>query len=121
MKSQSKSAARAYSPRYSLYQKLFFLYALNLTDWLCTQALLSSGRFYEANPIMSPVLQNFFPSLLIKAILPLALTILCAVLFKLSGSVENRFGGTLLNIGIIAYSEVNLWHIFNFIVLFSLR
>ena len=105
---------RGYSP----YQKLFFLYALNLCDWLCTAVLLKTGRFSEANPIMSPVLPNFLPTLLLKGLLPLALTMVCAVLFKVSGLEELRFASVLLNIGIAAYSLLNLWHILNFLLLF---
>lgn len=104
---------------YSFYQKLAFLYLLNLSDWFCTQALLGTGRFYEANPLMNPVLRSFVPTLLLKGLLPLALTVLCAVLFKLSGLEESRFGNTLLNIGIVAYAAVDLWHIVNFLLLFS--
>ena len=104
---------------FSFYQRLFFLYFLNLVDWLCTEALLSSGRFYEANPIMSPVLSSFSSTLMIKGLLPLALVILCAVIFKLSQIEESRFANVMLNFGIIAYSLVNLWHIVNFLLLFS--
>lgn len=117
MNSQSTATQQR---RYSFYQKLFFLYALNLTDWLCTEALLATGRFFEANPIMNPVLNSFLPTLLIKIIMPLALTVLSAVLFKLSNAEETRVGNILLNIGIIAYTLINLWHIINFILLFSL-
>ena len=105
--------------RYSFYQRLFFLYGLNLLDWLCTAVLLSSGRFVEANPVMSPVLDSFVGTLLIKGLLPLVLVIICALIFKLSRLEESRLANTLLNIGIVAYSLVNLWHIVNFLLLFS--
>ncbi len=104
---------------YSFYQKLVFLYILNLSDWLCTQALLSCGRFYEANPLMRPMLSSFAATLLIKGLLPLGLSVLCAVLFKLSGIEETKFGNALLSFGIVAYSLVDLWHIINFLLLFS--
>ena len=103
----------------SFYKKLGLLYFLNIVDWLCTEALLSSGRFTEANPIMQPILSGFWQTALIKGILPLALILICALLYKLSGIEENRFATVLINIGIIAYSLVNLWHIFNFVLLFS--
>ncbi len=103
---------------YSFYRKLFFLYLLNLIDWLCTEALLSTGRFFEANPIMSPVLKGFFPTLLIKGLLPLALVVTCALIYRASGIIYNRFADFLLNAGIIIYSLVNLWHILNFLLLF---
>ena len=103
---------------FSFYQKIFFLYFLNLADWFCTQALLASGRFYEANPIMQPVLGNFVAALLIKGILPLVLIIICSIVYKLMGVEEGFFTKLLLYIGICAYALVNLWHIFNFVLLF---
>ena len=103
---------------FSFYQKIFFLYFLNLADWFCTQALLASGRFYEANPIMQPVLGSFWAALLIKGILPLVLIIICSIVYKLMGVEEGFFTNLLLYIGICAYALVNLWHIFNFVLLF---
>ena len=103
---------------FSFYQKIFFIYFLNLVDWFCTLALLASGKFYEANPIMQPVLGNFWATLLIKGILPLVLIIICAVVYKLMGVEEGFFTNLLLYIGISAYALVNLWHIFNFVLLF---
>lgn len=103
---------------YSFYQKLGFLYFLNLADWICTEALLASGLFVEANPIMKPVMSGIGQTILIKGVLPLALIILCAVLFKLAGAQDNKFANVLVTIGIVAYTLVNLWHIFNFVLLF---
>lgn len=114
--SSAKKPARV--GRYSFYQKLFFLYLLNLTDWLCTEALLATGRFFEANPIMRPVLSGFLPTLLLKGLLPLGLSLLCALLYRLSRIEDSRFSTALLNTGIVAYSLVNLWHIVNFLLLF---
>lgn len=107
-------------PRYSFYQKIFFLYFLNLVDWVCTEALLNTGRFYEANPVMRPVLDGFLPTLLIKGVLPLALVLICCAVYKASGIEESKFANVLLNIGIAAYAAVNLWHILNFLLLFFL-
>lgn len=118
MSTQNQPAKSASIKRYSFYRKLFFLYALNLCDWLCTSVLLRTGRFFEANPVMSPVMRGFLPALLIKGLLPLTLTLLCAVLFKLSGETDSRFTTVLLNIGIIAYTLVNLLHVVNFLLLF---
>ena len=28
--------------KFTFYQKMFFLYFLNITDWICTEALLAS-------------------------------------------------------------------------------
>lgn len=104
--------------QYSFYQKLYFLYFLNIVDWICTEALLASGKFYEANPIMQPVLDGFWNTMLIKGILPLAMVSLCAVIFKALDAEQTRLTNTLLYVGISAYALLNLWHIVNFVLLF---
>lgn len=103
---------------FSFYYKLIFLYFLNIIDWICTEVLIGSGRFYEANPIMQPVLQNFWMTLLIKGILPLVLVLGCALIYKLANVEQGTITNVLLYIGIIAYALVNLWHILNFVLLF---
>lgn len=113
---QSSSKPRA---KYSFYQKIFFLYFLNLIDWVCTEALLLSGKFYEANPVMRPVLASFAPTLLIKGLLPLALTLICCAVFKAANIGESKLANGMLYTGIIVYAAVNVWHIFNFLLLFS--
>lgn len=102
------------------YFKLLMLYLLNVSDWICTEVLISSGRFYEANPIMQPVVDSFWLTLLVKGILPLVLVLLCAFIFRLAGCEENRFASWIINFAIIAYSLLNIWHIANFVLLFSL-
>ena len=94
----------------SFYYKLGLLYFLNIVDWICTEALIGSGHFVEANPVMQPVLENFWLTLLIKGILPLVLILGCALIYKLAEM--------LLTVGIVSYALVNLWHIFNFVLLF---
>ncbi len=103
---------------YSFYQKLWFLYFLNLIDWICTEALISSGHFYEANPIMQPVLDNFSSTLLIKGVLPFVMIIICSIIYKLAGEEDTLWMNLLIYLGIGVYAFVNLWHILNFVLLF---
>ena len=111
---QSSNAEKGFS----FYEKMAFLYFLNLIDWLCTEALLLTGRFYEANPLMQNVITGFWQTLLIKGAIPLALVIACCVFYKLAGEGENRFADAIIYIGITLYALLNLWHIFNFVLLF---
>ena len=104
---------------FSFYQKLFFLYFLNLIDWICTEVLLMTGKFFEANPIMQPVLENFWSTVLIKGLLPLALIIVCCIIYKFAGEIDSPITNILINIGIVAYALLNAWHILNFVLLFS--
>ena len=103
---------------YSFYYKLGLLYFLNIVDWICTEALIDSGHFVEANPVMQPVLENFWLTLLIKGILPLVLILGCALIYKLAEIGRSKTAERLLTVGIVSYALVNLWHIFNFVLLF---
>ena len=113
---EKRSAARG---GFSFYHRLALLYVLNLTDWLCTRVLLASGFFVEANPLMKSVMGGFGTSVLVKCVLPLVMILLCALLCRLAGAEKNKFANVMLTVGIIAYSLVNVWHIFIFVLLFS--
>lgn len=102
----------------SFYHKLFLLYILNICDWICTEALLKSGYFVEANPVMQPVISDFWQTILIKGVLPLVLILISCFIFKWAGTGETKLIKIMLTIGLTAYVLVNLWHIFNFVLLF---
>ena len=114
---QNASAAQD-KPDSSFYYKLFLLYLLNIIDWLCTETLLQSGRFTEINPLMKPFVGGFWSVVIIKGIVPLALVIFCAVVYKLSGSPKSSLVNSILKFWIFIYFAIILWHIFNFVLLF---
>lgn len=116
--SKNVESSKESAGKLAFYFKLVLLYLLNICDWICTMALIGTGKFYEANPIMQPVFENFGLTLLIKGVLPLALTVLCAALFKAFDLGETTTMKVILYIGIIIYSLLNLWHIINFVLLF---
>lgn len=117
-------AAEAYSTqstakgKITFYHKLFLLYFLNLCDWICTEALLKSGYFTEANPVMQPVVTDFWQTILIKGVLPLVLILISCIVFRWADTGETKLIKIMLFFGIAAYVLVNLWHIFNFVLLF---
>lgn len=115
---QNASAAQDKPNSSSFYYKLFLLYLLNIIDWLCTETLLQSGRFTEINPLMKPFVGGFWSVVIIKGIVPLALVIFCAVVYKLSGSPKSSLVNSILKFGIFIYFAIILWHIFNFVLLF---
>lgn len=112
------TAQKTKSKGLSFYSKLALLYFLNVTDWICTEALIGSGYFYEANPVMRPILEDFWLTVLIKGILPLVLVCGCALIYRLAGTGQTFMTNLILYIGIISYALVNLWHIINFVLLF---
>ena len=104
--------------KFTFNQKIFFLYFLNIIDWICTEALLASGHFAEANPIMQPVLNDFWQTVIIKGVVPLAVVLLCCFVNKWAKSGDSLVINIMLYVGISIYMLINLWHIFNFVLLF---
>lgn len=100
------------------YTRLVLLYLLNVVDWLCTEVLISSGLFVEANPVMQAVLNDFFLTLTVKGVLPLVLIEICALVYRAVPEGESNTVRFIINFGIIAYFFVILWHILNFVLLF---
>ena len=96
----------------TFYHKLFLLYILNICDWICTEALLKSGYFIEANPVMQPVVTDFWQTILIKGILPLVLILISCVIFKWADTGETKLIKIML---FVVYSFKLLYLIFNII------
>ncbi len=106
--------------QYGFGTKLFFLYFLNIADWFCTQALIDTGYFHEANPIMAWLMQYPIVGFAIKCMLPLALSIFIWLGFKIFKLEQSRFTNFIIYTGVIIYSTVILIHIVNFIMLYSM-
>ena len=106
--------------QYGFGTKLFFLYFLNVADWFCTQVLIDSGYFHEANPLMAWIMTYPIVGFFVKCILPLALSILIWIFFKAFNLEQNKFTNFIIYCGVVIYSVVILVHIVNFIMLYSI-
>jgi hypothetical protein len=113
-----KPAKETKNSTISFYTRLTILYLLNVVDWLCTEALLASGNFLEANPLMQSVFNDFWLTIIVKGVLPLAMIEICAIIYRHYGSAESSAANFILTVGIIGYILVILWHILNFVLLF---
>ena len=102
--------------RWHLARKLALLYALNIADWLCTITLLRTGGFYEANPLMSPVIQSIPIGFLLKCILPAALLLLVWYLCSKLGGRELVMVDVFLSFVIVIYTAICTIHIIDFIM-----
>ncbi|MEE3334167.1 MAG: DUF5658 family protein [Ruminococcus sp.] len=105
--------------QYGFGTKLFFLYFLNVADWFCTQTLIDTGRFREANPIMAPMMEYPIVSFFVKCMLPLALSIIIWLFYKIFKLEQNKFTNFIIYTGVIIYTAVILVHIVNFIILYT--
>ena len=91
--------------------RLLSLYALNVTDYIFTLILLSSGLFVEANPIMSTPI-NGFGGFALKCILPLILLTYLHIRFCISDPKHPKTTRFLLNSILVYYTAINVFHIF---------
>ena len=103
---------------YGFGVKLFFMYFLNVAYWFCTQALIDSGRFHEANPLMAWIMQYPIVGFFVKCVLPLALSIMIWLFYKIFKLEQNRFTNFIIYSGVIIYSAVIMIHIINFLTLY---
>lgn len=103
---------------YSFGPKLFFLYFLNVADWFCTQVLIDTGYFHEANPMMMWIMDYPLVGFFVKCILPLALSILIWLFYRIFNVEQNKFTNFVIYAGVVIYSAVILVHIVNFVLLF---
>lgn len=105
--------------RHNIEKKLYLSYSLNIIDWICTILLLSTGGFYEANPVARLFIGNLTLGFLIKCALPLLIVVtVCWALSKLSFedlAVADKFACFLM----VFYIAINLDHLLNIILLLS--
>ena len=97
--------------KFTFYQKMFFLYFLNITDWICTEALLASGYFAEANPVMQPVLNNFWQTIIIKGVIPLAVILLSCLVNKWANAGDSIIINIIFGIFSILYCSFSYFNV----------
>ena len=99
-------------------RRLYLLYALNVVDWVCTVVLINTGGFFEANPLMRPLVSSIPLGFTVKAALP---AVIIAVILRLTGTLD--FGSVikvkrLVTIILLFYIALCINHAVNFILLF---
>lgn len=101
--------------------KLTALYFFNITDLIITKFLLHTGMFVEANKIMSNVISSMLASTIIKIILPLILILILKYRLADASSMQLSRGNIIINIVLIFYVILNLFHIMWILTYFIMR
>lgn len=94
----------------SISKKLVILYILNITDLFFTNLLLHTGMFIEGNKIMNLFINDTLKSVLIKIVLPLILILILRYRMRGASSEQLIKGNILINIVLIFYVIVNIFH-----------
>ncbi len=101
----------------NLQRKLYFVYSLNVLDWVCTLLLISSGLFYEANPIADAFISNIALGLLIKCVAPFVLIFMVCRFMHILDFSQLKMADMAISFGLTFYLFITLDHIINFIIL----
>lgn len=96
--------------------KLVFLYLFNVMDILFTLKLLSTGYFYEANPLMATFIHSPVHLLTIKILLPLFLIIFLSYSMEKAEKHQLIISNKIISGALIVYGFINLMHIFWLVV-----
>lgn len=101
-------------------KRLMFLYLLNVSDWFCTVVLLKSGYFAEANPFMANIIGNTALGFAVKCLLPLLVILFVCTRAVQATEKQYRISKYILNFAIGVYTLINLSHVLNYVLLFTL-
>lgn len=109
------------SEQYHFSLEILVLYILNVVDLVLTQVSLSTGKVYEANPLMVDLMNNLPMAILLKVVL-LGLALFAIVYFAYRWEIKIvKFLHVLILSAVAIYSFVNINHIVNFILIFVVK
>lgn len=109
------------SEQYHFSLEILVLYILNVVDLVLTQVSLSTGKVYEANPLMVDLMNNLPMAIIIKVVF-LGLALFAIVYFAYRWEIKIVKFLHILILSVIAiYSFVNINHIVNFILIFVVK
>ena len=106
-----KKAVPMFMTRSKYDTRLIILYVLNITDYLFTLILISSGLFVEANPILQFHIDGIL-GFVLKCVVPLILLSYLHIRFLTCKPKHEKIVKILLNAILIYYVAVNIMHIF---------
>lgn len=103
----------------NLNRKFYAVYTLNVIDWLCTVYLLSTGLFYEANPIAKTFIGSIALGFVIKCVVPFLLIFFIARFINILDIAQLKIADMLISFGLTVYIALTIDHIINFIILLT--
>lgn len=95
-------------------KRLFLLFILNVSDWLCTLALISTGYFEEINPLMKNVVASPLLGFVVKIFVPLIFVLFALSKVKESDSRQLLISNNIALFGVAVYVLLNIYHIMCF-------
>lgn len=99
-------------------KRLFLLFMLNMSDWVCTLALLSTGYFEEANPLMRNIIASPMLGFAVKILLPLLFISFALSKVNNADSKQILVSNNIALFGVSVYLLLNIYHIICFTILY---
>lgn len=109
-------SVRSYCSR--LVRKLYFVYFLNVIDYVCTLALVSTGRFFEANPLANTFIDDVYMGIIVKCVVPFGLLYFVCRCMHILSIGQLRFADMLISFALTVYLFIMADHLINFVILF---
>ena len=104
--------------RMNLQKKLYLVYSLNVVDWICTLILLSSGRFFEANPIAATFIHSIYWGFVLKCVIPFLIIMFIFWGLRLIDPKQLFNADKVISFALVVYLAISLSHFVNFFMLF---
>ncbi len=102
-------------------KRLFLLFMLNMSDWICTLSLLRTGIFVEANPLMKDIIASPFLGFCVKVLVPLFLIFFAVSKLGDADRKQVLLSNNIALLGVSIYVLLNLYHIVCFLLLYIIR
>ena len=95
-------------------KRLFLLFMLDVSDWVCTLSLIATGVFEEANPLMKQVIAMPALGFLVKVALPFVMILAAVGRLKYADEKQVLISNRVCLCGVVVYVLINIYHIFCF-------
>ena len=92
------------------------IYSLNIADWICTLTLLRTGGFYEANPLMRPIMGDVSLGFLVKCLMPVPIIFLIRRLYSDFDRHDLMRVDRFVSFVLALYTALGAVHIVNFML-----
>ena len=102
-------------------KRLFLLLMLNISDWLCTLSLISTGVFEEANPLMKNIITRPVLGASVKVLIPFVFVLFALKKAKEADGHQLLVSNNIALFGVIVYLLINIYHLVCFFIFFKTK
>ena len=102
-------------------KRLFLLIMLNISDWLCTLSLISTGAFEEAKKQKKNIIARPIAGAAVKVFFPIVFALFALIKAREADRQQLLVSNNIAFFGVIVYVVINIYHLVCFALLFILK